>query len=118
MNKNFKENLKYLRTINNYTQQALALLLLTNNKKISFLETGRIEPNLNDLTKLSKIFNVSSDYLLGIEDESGVKLYNESLPERNIELTQVQKDTIGAMQKLSTANQYQVLGFAQALEKK
>ena len=37
-------------------------------------EQGRTEPNIEMLKQLCRIFNVSSDYLIGLEDEHGNKI--------------------------------------------
>lgn len=39
-------------------------------------EQGRTEPNIETIKKLCSIFNISSDYLLGLENEDGTKNYN------------------------------------------
>lgn len=36
---------------------------------------GRNEPKATEIIKLATYFNVSSDYLLGLEDETGTKTY-------------------------------------------
>lgn len=48
------------------TQNDLAKIMKTNQRKISRLETGEAEPSLDDIRALSKYYNVSSDYLLGL----------------------------------------------------
>ncbi len=37
-------------------------------QKLSRWKTGNTEPNLDDLIMLAKYFDVSADYLLGLED--------------------------------------------------
>jgi transcriptional regulator with XRE-family HTH domain len=37
-------------------------------RKISFWESGKIEPDMDLLIQVSKFFGVSTDYLLGLED--------------------------------------------------
>lgn len=41
----------------------------------SLSEQGKTEPSINSICELCKIFEVSADYLLGLEDEDGRKLY-------------------------------------------
>lgn len=48
------------------SQKDIAEALDTNQRKISRIETGEAEPNLEDLRMLCKYYNVSSDYLLGL----------------------------------------------------
>ena len=49
------------------TQKELAEILNTTQRKISRLETGEAEPNLEDLRMLCAHYNVSADYLLGLK---------------------------------------------------
>lgn len=64
----FPERLRELRLEKNMTRQELADLLMINLRTISYWELGQRECNLEQLAKLSKIFDVSTDYLLGLED--------------------------------------------------
>ena len=49
------------------TQGQLASLLFLSQDTISLWELGKSFPDIPSLIKLSKIFNVSTDYLLGLE---------------------------------------------------
>ena len=60
----FKEQLTKLRKRNNITQSNLASLLNVKQYVISSWETGRSEPSIEQISKLSDIFNISIDYLL------------------------------------------------------
>jgi len=51
------------------TQKDVAEALNTTQRKISRLETGEAEPNIEDLRMLSRYYNVSADYLLGISHD-------------------------------------------------
>lgn len=62
------ETIKSLRTERKLTQNDLAEMMNCNRQKIADLERGKSTPSANDLILLSKIFNVSADYLLGITD--------------------------------------------------
>lgn len=64
---NFCENLKKLRTRANMSQIELAQLMDVNQYIISYWEKGRSEPSISQIVKLSEIFKVPSDYLLGKE---------------------------------------------------
>ena len=64
----FSEVLKELRVEKNLSRQALADLMNINLRTISYWELGQRECNLEQLAKLSRIFNVTTDYLLGLED--------------------------------------------------
>lgn len=68
MNK-FSQRLKELRLENGMTQQHIAGLLNIKQQSYIRYEYGTGEPSINTLIKLTEIFGVSSDYLLGISDE-------------------------------------------------
>lgn len=50
------------------TQEELAEKLNISQKSISKYETGARKPSFETLTEMAKLFNVSTDYLLGISD--------------------------------------------------
>ena len=58
-------NIKKLRTKFGYTQQELADKIQLSKSTIAMLENGSRLPSIDTLVKLSNIFNVSTDYLLG-----------------------------------------------------
>lgn len=62
-----------LRTEKNMTQQQLADLLNVRNTTVSAWEKDIAEPNYATLAKIARYFGVSSDYLIGLEDEIGAK---------------------------------------------
>lgn len=65
---NFPQTLKELRLERQLTQSELAGLLIINQRTISSWETGIREPDFEMLVKLAKLFDVTTDYLLGVED--------------------------------------------------
>ncbi len=72
----FRERLKELRKCKNLSQKELAEVLQTNNSSVCDWECGRTEPNIETVARMAVFFDVSSDYLLGLEDETGAKTYN------------------------------------------
>lgn len=64
-----ESRIKDLRIENNYTQRELAAKIGLTPKMISFYEKGERVPPLDIIVKLVQIFNVSSDYLLGLSDK-------------------------------------------------
>lgn len=64
----FGERLKELRQEKQLGQNKLAELLDLSNASISYWENGKQEPTASALFKLADFFNVSVDYLLGLED--------------------------------------------------
>ncbi len=59
--------IRELRKEKNLTQAQLAQLLSTTQDTISLWELGKSLPDIVTVIKLSKIFGVSSDYLLNLE---------------------------------------------------
>ena len=66
--KNYLTRLKTLRCEKQLSQKQLADELKTTNSSICDCETGRAEPNIETLINIAKLFEVSVDYLLGLED--------------------------------------------------
>lgn len=64
------ERVRGLREDKDMNQTQLSVVLNTTQKKISRIETGENEPNLQDIRTLCTYFNVSADYLLGLTDET------------------------------------------------
>ena len=61
----FGKILKELRTKNDMSQKELADEMNIERTKVVRWETGKYEPNLNELEKIADLFNVTADYLLG-----------------------------------------------------
>lgn len=70
----FGNRLKTLRMKLNMTQQQLARKLGLTKSVISAYETGLRQPSYDVLIHIAKIYNVSTDYLLGIENKKGLDL--------------------------------------------
>jgi len=49
------------------TQEQLANELNMTQRKISRMETGETEPSLEDIRTICRYFNVSADWMLGLE---------------------------------------------------
>ena len=64
----YSERIRELRVLHGMSQQDLADRLDVNKVTISQYERGVRKPDLNALTALCDIFNVSSDYLIGKDD--------------------------------------------------
>ena len=65
----FADRLRALRMESGIKQEELAEKLGTTQRRVSYWETGKIEPDLCALWKLSDIFDVSVDYLIGKTDD-------------------------------------------------
>ena len=75
------ERIKKLRKEKGLTQQQLGELLGVQKSAIAKYENGRV-PNLKKetLTKLAEIFNVSPNYLLGIDEIIPTHSHNIEIP--------------------------------------
>ncbi len=62
------EKIRTLRKESGMSQTKLAEMLSTTQDTISLWELGKSYPCLPDLVMLTKIFNVSADYLLDINE--------------------------------------------------
>lgn len=69
---NFGKTLKELRIQNGMTQQQLATQIGVTKSVISYYELQERTPSPEILVKLSAVFHVSSDYLLGIEKNNSL----------------------------------------------
>ena len=63
----FSIRLKELRLEKEMTQKKLAKELETSDDSIYSWETGRSQPSIEMIRAICKYFNVSSDYVLGLE---------------------------------------------------
>ena len=61
----FADRLKNLRQEICATQEQLAKALNTTQRRISYLELGKVEPDLRMLWQIADYFDVSVDYLMG-----------------------------------------------------
>lgn len=59
--------IKELRLENKLSQTALAKKLNTTQDTISLWELGKSYPDIFAVVKLSQIFDITTDYLLGLE---------------------------------------------------
>lgn len=64
----FSERLKQLRIDAKLKQSDLAKALNTTQRRISYFEMGKVEPDLITLCMLAEYFSVSTDFLLGYKD--------------------------------------------------
>lgn len=71
----FEARLKELRLEKNMTQKELAKALETTDDSVFSWEKGRSQPSIEFIRRLTVILDVSADYLLGLEDETGAKTY-------------------------------------------
>lgn len=65
MHNKFAENFYELRKQYNLKQSDLAQSLKTTQRKISYWESGKIEPDIDTLIDIANFFDVSVDELIG-----------------------------------------------------
>lgn len=70
MEKSFAAILRELRKSRSLSQGDLAKALSVHQTAVSQWETGRTMPDIDTVTQVAKYFNVSTDYLLGRDDDS------------------------------------------------
>ena len=71
---NFGKKLRELRSNKGWTQEELASKLRLTKSVISAYETSLRYPSYDVLVRICTIFNVSSDYLLGIEKQQPIDI--------------------------------------------
>ncbi len=85
---NFKERIKALRLENNLSQNALAKKIKSSQKIIDYWEEGASEPKATFIVALADCFGVTTDYLLGREDDLGNVNVNSDLSEEEKKILQ------------------------------
>lgn len=69
MNYKTGEKVKQLRNQKNITQQQMADILQIDQSNYSKYELGKLEINNEMLVRLAKFFDVTTDYLLCVDDD-------------------------------------------------
>jgi len=70
----FVQRLNKLIEENKITKYKLAKIIGVSNQTVMFCCAGINEPKISYLKKLAEYFEVSSDYLLGMENETVTKI--------------------------------------------
>lgn len=106
----FAERLKTLRKKHGYTQISLAETLDVSKGTIAMWETGKRTPDLETLIRLSDLFDVRTDYILGKStDDSSAKLSEEKTEQmRRWELESVYADLMKLYLSLDSFGQKDV----------
>lgn len=109
----FAERLRELRVENDLTQDELARATSLSHGCIAMLETNKRAPSGSTIIALAEFFEVTTDYLLGLEDEIGVKKFSAPVRnEKNAELTPDGKELLEIFNALGTQYKAQVLEYA------
>lgn len=105
----FKDRLKELRKDYSITQQELADKIGIVRTAIANYETGRTIPDSDTLTLLAKIFNTTTDYLLGISNIRN-PYQNKNIKETPEEQDIVPEEFINADEARAYVNKHQIFG--------
>lgn len=95
--------IKELRKARGLTQEELGKRLNVQKAAISKYENGTVTPNGEVLKRLSAIFNVTTDYLLGCEIS-------------NSSLTSIQKKLLESFDMLNVEGQNLIIGMLSSLK--
>ena len=68
------ERIKELRTASGMNQIVLARKVGVTKQCVSNWENGYIQPSIDTLIRLTEIFSVSTDYILGITDKRAIDI--------------------------------------------
>lgn len=103
------EILKLLRMERNLTQADVASVLSITPEAYTQYEKGRRQPNLENLTRLSNFFMVTTDYLLGISDYRNFDEYSITLP-LSPKLSTDEEQLLNSYRKLSSDLKAEIRG--------
>ena len=106
----FDERLKSLRKKCGYTQVSLAETLGVSKGTVAMWETGKRTPDFETLIRLSDLFDVRTDYILGkSNDSSSAKLSDDDIEQlRRWELESVYTDLMKLYLSLDSFGQKDV----------
>ena len=85
--------IRELRKSKGITQIRLSIELGVTQETISAYENGRHYPTVENLIKMSEIFGVSCDYILGISDVKTIAASGEYSPEEIILVSEYRSST-------------------------
>ncbi len=106
-NLSFKDRIFELRTEFGLSQRDLAQAINFGKSIIYYWESGEREPNTKALVTLSRFFNVSIEYLLGLNDDEKIVNSNKT------NLTEKEKRLLKAFMQLSDVAQNKLIEDAE-----
>lgn len=104
----FRNNLENLMQEKEVSLSTLAEKIGYGKTTVYYWLKGEREPSATAVVVLSKFFGVSADYLLGLEDDLGIKKITRSLTESEIAL-------LKTFDRLDAASKNKVIGYCEAL---
>ena len=110
----FEIRLKELRKEKNLTQKELAQIFSTTDDSIFSWEKGRSQPPIDTIRKFCEFFEVSADYLLGIEDECG-KTFTVTTEKRTETKSEEESGLLRSYRKLSATGKARVAAYTDLL---
>ena len=109
------KKVKELRHENNLTQQKMAQKIHIAQNTLSQIENNIANPSYDVLISISNLFQCSTDYLLGREDDLGnVVIQGET----NAPLSPDEQELLNIYQSLSPAHRSQILEYARYFAEK
>lgn len=99
--------IKQLREERNMSQVRLSIELEVSQETVSAYENGKHYPSVQSLMKLSDIFGVSCDYILGLSEEPHDPFYHS--------LSESDRKFFNLYKALSLQNKELVLAYVQGL---
>lgn len=112
------EQLKIIRKANKFTQQGLADAIGIERSTYASYETGRNKPDVNLLSKIAKVFGVSSDYILEIDttvplnvEDISVKYKKKSGNKLVSTLSKEEKSVLAKYRLLSDSKKTELVDF-------
>lgn len=109
---NFSSTLKYLREVNNVTQDQLAKHLQVSRPTVAGYETKNRQPDFEKLIMIAEYFHVSLDYLISGSEASAVELL--SVPKVSEKM--LDYNAISAYRTLSLESKQDVLHYIELLQ--
>lgn len=82
----FASRLNELLKFHNLSKRAFAVKIGVSAMSVSDWTNGKVQPTAESVYLTAEFFKVSADYLLGLEDENGVKRYEKGAGSRRIEI--------------------------------
>lgn len=97
----FGERIRKLREQHNHTQEDLAAYLGVSRATVSNYETEEREPDFSMITKISSLYNVSTDYIIGL---TNIRNIDERVLLRSLEnqFTNYNPDTLNIIETICT----------------